>query len=126
MKVTKIDWEKSPKEGYVLAFFRQEVLFQKLNQEIKQKILKQQETLLELHVFDREQEYRLIRCETGEFIEVVVNDEAASEKKSETVQVEDRFENVMRYLQVVNYIDYDENGMLSINNYRFAPAEGGR
>lgn len=126
MRVKEISWGKAPKDGYVLACFRQEVLFQKLDEEIKQKVLKQQKTLLELHVFDREREYRLIRCEAGDFIEAVVDDRAADEKKIETVQVEGRFEKLMRYLQVVNYIDYDENGMLSINNYRLAPVEGGR
>ena len=126
MKVTKIDWGKAPENGYVLAYFRKEVLFQKLEPGIKQQISENQGTLLELHIFNSEREYRLMRCESGEFIEAVVSDECASEKKVETVRVEDRFENLMKYLKVVNYIDYDENGMLSINNYRFAPVEGGR
>ena len=126
MRVTEINWGKAPEDGYVLACFRQEVVFQKLTPELEQKILEQQGTLLELHVFDREREYRLMRCETGDFIEAVVNDEVSAERKVETVQVEERFENLMRYLQVINYIDYDENGMLFISNYRFAPTEGGR
>ena len=126
MKVTGINWEKVPENGYVLAYFRKEVLFQKLEPGIKQQILEKQGTLLELHIFNSEREYRLMRCETGDFIEAVVSDECASEKKVETVQVEGGYEDLMKYLKVVNYIDYDENGMLSINNYRFAPVEGGR
>ena len=126
MKVTGINWEKVPENGYVLAYFRKEVLFQKLEPGIKQQISEKQGTLLELHIFNSEREYRLMRCESGDFIEAVVSDECASEKKVETVQVEGRYEDLMKYLKVVNYIDYDENGMLSINNYRFAPVEGGR
>lgn len=126
MKVTEINWEKAPKDGYALAYFRQNILFRKLEPEVRQQISEQQENLLELHVFDSEQEYRLIKCETGEFIEAMVSDEAAEDKKVETVQVEDRYQGLMKHLQVVNYINYDESGMLSINNYRFALAEGGR
>ena len=126
MRVTKINWEKAMKDGYVLAYFRQEVLFQKLEPTVMRQISEKQEMLLELHVFDNEREYRLMRCETGEFIEAVVSDENGLEKKVETVQVESRFEGLMQYLRIVNYIDYDENGMLSIRNYRFAPMEGGK
>ena len=31
----------------------------------------------------------------------------------------------MSVLKVVNYIDYDENGMITIDNYRLAPGKGG-
>lgn len=128
VKVREICWEKAPEAGYVLAYFRQKVLFQKFGSEIMEQILKleQQDVLLELHVFDSEKEYRLIRCETGEFFEAVVSDENAGESKVESVQLEKGYEHLMPYLKVVNYIDYDENGMLYINNYRFAPAEGGK
>lgn len=126
MRARGINWEKAPKGGYALAYFRQEVLFQKLEPGVILQISENQEMLLELHVFDNEREYRLMRCGTGEFIEAVVSDENGLEKKEETVKVESRFEGLMQYLRIVNYIDYDENGMLSIRNYRFAPVEGGR
>lgn len=126
MSVTKVNWEQAPKDGYVLAYFRQKVLFQKLEPDVKQQISENQKMLLELHVFDNDREYRLVRCETGKFIEAVVSDENGLEKKVETVQVESGFKEVMPRLQIVNYIDYDENGMLSIRNYRFAPMEGGK
>ena len=126
MRVTEINWNKTPEDGYVLAYFRQEVIFQKSDPALRQKIEEQQENLMELHVFDSEREYRLMRCETGDFIEAVVSDEAAAEKKEETVKIDGRFEALMPCLRVINYIDYDENGMLSVSNYRFAPAKGGR
>ena len=124
MRVTKINWNEAPQDGYMLACFRQEVVFQKDEPSLRQKIDEQQENLLELHVFDRNKEYRLMRCETGEFIEAVVCDKDATEEKLkvEKVKLESRFEELMPYLQVINYIDYDENGMLSVSNYRFAPA----
>ena len=129
MRVTQINLEKDevPKDGYVYACFREKVLFQKRDLELDKYILNNQAMLLELHIFDAQQEYRLIRCETGDFIEAVVNDEEAGvEKKVEIVQVEGGFASVMECLKVVNYIDYDNNGMLSISNYRFAPTERGR
>lgn len=139
MRIAVIDWEKTwkavPKEGYVLACFRQKVWFQKFHSsdsELKECISKQEDTLLELHVFDSKQEYRLIRCESGDFIEVVVSDErefakkAETEKKTETVRVESKYDDILQYLQIVNYIDYDKHGMLYVNNYRLAPVEGGK
>lgn len=122
MRVTKINWSEAPQDGYLLVCLRQEVMFRKDEPALRQKIEEQQENLLELHVFDSKKEYRLIRCETGEFIEAVVRDEDAAEVKVEKVKVENRFKEVMPYMQVINYIDYDENGMLSVSNYRFAPA----
>lgn len=124
MRVTRIGWDEAPQDGYVLACFRQEVMFQKYDPTLRHRIDERREDLLELHVFDRKKEYRLMRCETGEFIESVVCDEGVAEenRKVEKVKVESRFIGVMPYLQVINYIGYDENGMLSVSNYRFAPA----
>ena len=139
MRITEINWGNiwgdAPKDGYVLACFRQEVLFQRFDSSdsgLKERISGQQDTLLELHVFDTDQEYRLIRCESGDYIETVVSDEgelvkkAETEIKTETVRLESRYDTMMQYLQIVNYIHYNENGMLYVYNYRLAPVEGGR
>lgn len=134
-KVTEIDWSKAPQDGYVLACLRQGVWFQKLNDAMQEQIVEQQGSLLELHVFNSEMEYRLLRCETGEFIEAVVADGEEDDKKVEIVKTIERsandmgksgFYNPPPYLQIVNYIRYDKEGMLSVNNYRLAPWEGGR
>ena len=129
MMVTEIHWEEVPENGYVIAYFRQGVCFQKMDDEIHVQIENRLSELLELHVFDSEKEYRLVRRQAGGFIEAIVTDQDGEgkirESKTEKVLVESRFQQVMKHLRVVNYIDYDESGMLSINDYRVAHVEGG-
>lgn len=124
-----IELKKVPDKGYLLAYFRSELVFsyQSGIQELLEK--KGLENLLELHVFDENEEYRLLRTGKGKWIEVTVSDEKVQkEKKVECVKIEKKYEDAMKYLNVVNYIDYDENGMIAINQYRLAPVvkqEGG-
>lgn len=120
----QIDLKKVPDEGYLLAYFRSELVFfyQSGIRELLEK--KGLDHLLELHVFDEKEEYRLLRTGKGKWIEVIVSDEKVQkEKKVECVKLEKEYEGVMKYLNVINYIDYDENGMISINQYRLAPVE---
>ena len=119
-----IELKKVPNEGYLLACFRLELVFsyQSGIQELLEK--KGLENLLELHVFNEKEEYRLLRTEKGKWIEVTVSDEKMQkEKKVECVKIERKYEDVMKYLNVINYIDYNENGMISINQYRLAPVK---
>ena len=119
----QIELQKVPDEGYMLACFRSDKLvfiYQSgIQQFLEQKGL---ENLLELHVFDEKEEYRLLRTGTGKWIEITVSDkEVQKEKKVECVKVEKKYKTTMKYLNVINYIDYDKNGMISINQYRLAP-----
>ena len=119
-----IELKKVPNEGYLLACFRSELVFsyQSGIQELLEK--KGLENLLELHVFDENEEYRLLRTGKGKWIEVTVSDEKVQkEKKVECVKIEKKYEGVTKYINVINYIDYDENGMISINQYRLTPVE---
>ena len=45
--------------------------------------------------------------------------------KIEHVKLEKKYAESIKcnYLKVINYRDYDKNGMISINNYRLAPVE---
>ena len=128
------DFNRIPDSGYVLAYFRLELVFFFAKSGIKEELQKRGlENLLELHIFDENQEYRLIHMQNGKWIETLISDETETylengkvmqkDKKTECVQVEEKFANVMKYLNVINYIDYDENGMISIQNYRLSPTE---
>lgn len=127
---TAINWNNAPEKGYVLAYFRTQALFQEFQKtDSEMRSLDERiAELLELHIFDSEREYRLMRCESGEFIETVVSDEYMAarpdaERITETVKVESGYRKMMEHLRIVNYISYNENGMLSVDNYRFAPVE---
>lgn len=128
------DINRIPDAGYMLAYFRLELVFFFAESGIKEEIQKRGlENLLELHIFDTYQEYRLIHMQNGKWIETIISDDTEiilehgnrvpKEKKTECVQVEEKYAHIMKYLNVVNYIDYDENGMISIQNYRLSPIE---
>ncbi|MBQ8167390.1 MAG: hypothetical protein IJZ96_10200 [Lachnospiraceae bacterium] len=121
-----INYDKMPANGYVLGYFRTNIVFQGYNQvsELKE-ILENNGQLLELHVFDDVKEYRFVAKDDGQAIEQLIEDEEGKDTKVELVKVEDNLSNVMSVLKVVNYIDYDENGMITIDNYRLAPGKGG-
>lgn len=115
-----------PASGYVLAYFRKCIVFERYSDaSCIEKILTDNQQLLELHAFDDDKEYRYVLKDNGEALEHVIEDEAGRDTKVELVKVEESLSSVMSSLKVVNYIDYDENGMISINNYRLAPGKGG-
>jgi len=122
-----INYDKMPCKGYVFACYRTEVIFQKYDgiEELKELLIKTSE-LLELHAFDEKREYRLIRKQTGAYMETIIEDTSdkdAATEKIEYVKIEKKYEDVLKVLKVINYIEYDENGMIGINNYRLAPGK---
>ena len=130
----KVDLKRIPDAGYVIAYFRSELMFFFGVSGVREELQKREmETLLELHIFDAYREYRLIHMQNGKWIEAVISDETETlfengstvpkDKKTECLQVEEKYAHIMKYLKVVNYIDYDENGMISISNYRLASVE---
>ena len=124
MKILEqVDLNRIPDTGYMLAYFRLELVF--MESGIKEELQKRElEDLLELHIFDENKEYRLIRMQDGTWIETLVSDDVEQkDKKVECVKVEEKYAHIMKYLNVINYIDYDENGMISIQNYRLSPAK---
>lgn len=134
--MTNIDYNKMPANGYVLAYFRGSILFDRYTQVSQlEEQLNSKGQLLELHVFDDTKEYRLVVKDNGDTIEQLIEDSEDQDTKVELVKVVDTFakntaeeyalSQVMPTLKVINYIDYDENGMITINNYRLAPGERG-
>lgn len=118
---------EAPGSGQMLAYTREEVIFQKyVNlEEVEQKLADTE--ILELHLFDEKKEYRSIvsrspRSKDGKF-ETVAEFPADWESVvyKETVMLEKEFGTA---ITVLNHIHYDENsGMADIDNYRLRMGE---
>ncbi|SES98017.1 hypothetical protein [[Clostridium] polysaccharolyticum] len=115
-----INFDKAPKEGVVLAYFRNCVKFQiyKDNQLEKDgKILgEDKEELLELHMFDENMEFRAVKSRSQKkYIpnDVLYNDN--QDKIEEVILLEQKTPGKIR---VVNYLSYDEYGMAKIAGYQ--------
>lgn len=100
---------KAPQKGMMYALYVDKMIYQPYNSldEISD------EGLLELHLFDKKEEYRFIKARKKD-IEVIINDTK--------IPHEDTYEEVIftekGKIKVVNYISYDENDLLTIQNYR--------
>lgn len=116
----------APKTGIVYALLKRDYIFEQYSGEIVEKICSMAEDLLELHIFDETKEYRVIKSNRGD-IEVLVDDSySCDDKYTEKVFISkngpdqsDGF-NDNDKISVVNYLKYDDNGMVKIANYRFS------
>ncbi len=114
--------EEAPEKGWMLAYLREGVQFQQYGslEEVREKIRAGE--LLELHLFDKEKEYRCIASqsrryeEKGFIVERVVPD--LDEKSRETYEEDIYLEDLGKKIHVLNYLKYDGNGMLEVDNYR--------
>lgn len=113
---------EAPERGWVLAYTREEVLFQPYGSidELEQKLSSAE--LLELHLFDQEKEYRCLSTRSKRFpkgmIETV-EDFTGTESTiyAERIQLSQSMGGGR--ITVLNHIHYnDENGMAIIDNYR--------
>ena len=123
-----IDTSKIPSKGIVYALYKDKVVFEKYAS--VDTLNTSEEDLLEFHCFDAKKEYRYIDRK-----ELVITDEDYTEFYEETVVTlykkngtlesidqRDQLENRLK-VTVVNYIDYDENDLLRIINYRLKEVE---
>lgn len=105
----------APEQGTMYALYTDRAVYRKYDRtELpEESVLKEQ--LLELHLFDKEREYRYIKARKSE-IEAEISDETIEHEDSysEQIFVLDGKEKI----EVVNYITYDENDLLRIDNYR--------
>ena len=88
----------------------------------KEHLERKDDPLFELHLFNDQEEYRFFQKQDGKFAEFVVSEN--DQPKGiyvEDMCVEKRYADVLRKIRVVNYIDYTEDGMLEIVNYRLSP-----
>ena len=126
----QINYDKIPASGYVLAYFRMGIVFEtykKIDQGIeapgwKEHLERKDDPLFELHLFNDQEEYRFFQKQDGKFAEFVVSENDHPKGiYVEDMCVEKRYADVLRKIRVVNYIDYTEDGMLEITNYRLSP-----
>lgn len=118
--------ERAPHSGQVLAYTRTKVLFEKYTDLNKVKELLDGKELLEVHLFDKNKEYRAVatrgkrkfdNCNDG-----VIEHEANFADNKEEVYKEavllDKKYSAYGSITVLNHIDYDELGMAKFDDYR--------
>lgn len=115
--------ESAPASGWLLAYTRKKVIFQPYQDLEAAKAAVMGQELLELHLFDRDKEYRSVMSRSlryaGGVIEAVV-DFPEGDKQStygETVCLEDCVGGGK--ITILNHLNYsDINGMMTVDNYR--------
>lgn len=121
-----MDLKKAPEKGMMYALYIDKVVYEPY---ISRPSITEEKGLLELHLFDEEKEYRFIKRRNQKPIEEVISDELVLGKKAtkensyeeEIFTLKDKMEKLedtTHRIKVVNYISYDENDLLTIENYR--------
>lgn len=117
--------DSAPAEGILLVYLRQRIIFEKYNSidEVIHKL--NGETLLELHMFDQDKEYRAITTTSRRFsnglIEEVVDFpyfEGASDCFVTDSLTDNAFNTEVAKIRIINHLIYDDNGTVSVDNYR--------
>ena len=94
---------QAPEQGIMYALYRNKVVYQPYIRENLMLQEDEEKNLLELHLFDAKEEYRYVKMRKGT-VETVIS-EATVMYDNDCVEV-------------VNYITYDENDLMTIQNYR--------
>ena len=120
--------EGAPQKGTVYATFIDKVVFQKYQSLKEIEELAKEDRMLELHLFDREKEYRVLKTrkkgiQTFLISDACVHDEVYEEEIYVSADNVDKQTNLSAKLKVVNYIQYDRNDMIHIVNYRLQEVE---
>lgn len=113
--------EKAPEKGIIYALYTDRVVFERYEKENLQDERVLQNNLLELHLFDENREYRIVRSGRGD-IEAEICDELSSGCEQYIECVFTAYEKIPT-VEVVNYISYDDNDLMMINNYRLREVE---
>ncbi len=114
---------KAPTKGMIYALYTDRVVYEQYEKEKlpSEDVLK--ENLLELHLFDDMKEYRYIKKRNG-IVEVCVEDQMIPYDDIYTERIftmgknEEAVGESESCIEVVNYIIYDENDLITIPNYR--------
>ncbi len=116
---------KAPEHGKMYAIYIGKVVYEPYTREQLLEKDDLEENLLELHLFDKEKEYRYIKKRRG-YIETEISDEAVehddeySEKIFTLKKNQEKPDENHGEVRVINYIKYDENDLLTIQDYRLA------
>ena len=124
---------KAPEHGIMYALYTGRVVYEPYDRDRLPSAEEMQKGLLELHLFDEYKEYRFIRSARGD-IELCVDDNIISycDRDEKNVHSDTYTEGKIitltkgqespdeskDYVEIVNYISYDENDLMTINNYR--------
>lgn len=119
---------KAPKQGTMYAIYISKVVYEPYTREQLLEKENLEVNLLELHLFDKEKEYRYIKKRKG-YIETEISDETVElddkdDKYEETIftlkKNQEKPDENHGKVMVINYIKYDENDLLTIQDYRLA------
>lgn len=117
---------KAPEHGTKYAIYIGKVVYEPYTREELLKDADLEVNLLELHLFDKEKEYRYIKKRKG-YIETEISDETVElddkdDKYEETIftlkKNQEKPDENHGEVRVINYIKYDENDLLTIQDYR--------
>ena len=128
-----------PDKGWILAYTREEVLFERYEKDHLENILKNKD-ILEIHLFDQEKEYRAIQSTSWKNRK---NEDKAIRSTSWNNRAEGYIEHIASIdlsdqehvyreeitlekggtIFVLNHVNYDETGMAFIDDYRLMMPE---
>ena len=121
-----LDLSKAPEKGTIYAVLRDRIVFETYESFAKVENIAKDENLLELHLFDKQKEYRAVRTRLDGFLETVI-DEEWEDVYEEKIYVLgdniDKAEGLKNQVTVVNQITYNSDDMLNIRNYRLKEVE---
>lgn len=112
-----------PEQGILYALYTDKVKYEKYKKEELLEDPYLAEKLLELHLFDDTREYRYIKTRRGE-METLIIDETVEHQDIYTEKIltlgnkKEKPDKDSGFVEVVNYITYDENDLMRIGNYR--------
>ena len=123
-----MDFSKIPEKGTMYALYTDKVVYRKYDR--KEFVEDQEATdkLLELHLFDTVAEYRYIKKRNGKIEALICNDtvehqDLYTEKIITLGNKKDKPDKESGFVEVVNYITYDVNDLMRIENYRLKEVE---
>lgn len=121
--MTRMNFSNIPEQGILYALYTDKVKYEKYKKEELLEDLHLAEKLLELHLFDDTREYRYIKTRRGE-METLISDETVEHQDIYTEKIltlgnkKEKPDKDSGFVEVVNYITYDEDDLMRIGNYR--------
>ena len=121
--MTRMNLSNIPEQGTLYALYTDKVKYEKYKKEELLEDPHLAEKLLELHLFDDTREYRYIKTRRGE-METLISDETVEHQDIYTEKIltlgnkKEKPDKDSGFVEVVNYITYDEDDLMRIGNYR--------
>lgn len=128
MEINSIQLENAPDKGFMLAYLRDEVLFENYEtlNHIKEQLMTRD--ILELHLFNSDFEYRALSTISKRFpngiIETIVDFDYSDDIYAVETSLDSKYDiekTGLKNIKVLNHISYDKNGVAHIDNYRLIP-----